>query len=91
MQSLATYSLAHTASSPNAAKQFLDATSATVENWLAGQGERTDGGLRLAYGGRLATLHSATHASSKGEMREWELTEPLQDRADGEFRTTSAW
>lgn len=88
MQSLATYCLSHTAISWAAAEHFLDSCVASVENWLSSKGERTEGKVWLNYGGRSADLHVANYPSSKGVMREWELTEPLKDRADGEFRTT---
>jgi hypothetical protein len=88
MQNLATYSLVHNAASAKEAKTTLAACAACVDQWLAGKGIFADGHLVLKRGGRKAALSSATYGSSLGVSKEWELTEPLGDNPDAEFRTT---
>ncbi len=88
MQSLATYSLTHTSTSSDEAESLLQACDARVQKWLAQKGELADGTLQLVLGNRPASLVAATHASSQGILKEWELTEPLKDAPTAEFRTS---
>ncbi|MFO0848601.1 MAG: hypothetical protein U0871_08605 [Gemmataceae bacterium] len=87
MQSLATYSLVRNGASVKEAKQILSECLARVDQWLADKGELADGQLVLLHDGRKAKLTAATYESSLGMSKEWELTEPLRDNPDAEFRT----
>lgn len=87
MQSLATYSLVHPAPTLKEARALLSECVKRVNEWLESKGTVADSQLILKKGGRKAGLTTARFVSTSGDSKEWELTEPLSDNPDAEFRT----
>jgi hypothetical protein len=58
-----------------------------VDQWLARKGKSVDSQAIELNDGRKAAVAVATYDSSLGTSKEWELTEPLTDNQDAEFRT----
>ncbi len=88
MQNLANYSLVHNGASAEDARRILAECAQRVDHWLQSKGRIAAGQLVLSLGGRSADLTTASYESDLGVSREWELTEPLIDYPDAEFRTT---